>query len=94
MLFLCNIITATAVCISGIIGFVGLVIPHITRMFVGPDHKVLLHVSLIIGAVFLLVMDDIARAATSVEIPLGILTSLIGTPFFAYLIRKTKGGWS
>jgi iron complex transport system permease protein len=63
-------------------------------MFVGPDHKVLLHVSLIIGAVFLLVMDDIARAATSVEIPLGILTSLIGTPFFAYLIRKTKGGWS
>jgi iron complex transport system permease protein len=89
-----TVLTATAVCISGIIGWVGLVIPHIARMFVGPDHKVLLPVSLILGACYLLIMDDIARAATSVEIPLGILTSIIGAPFFGYLIRKTKGGWT
>jgi iron complex transport system permease protein len=61
-------------------------------MLVGPDHKVLLPATLSIGACFLLIVDDIARAATGAEIPLGILTAIIGAPFFAYLIRKTKGG--
>jgi iron complex transport system permease protein len=88
----CTLLSASAVSVSGMIGWIGLVIPHIGRMLVGPDNRVLLPTTLSIGASFLLVIDVIARAATGVEIPLGILTSLIGAPFFAYLIRKTKGG--
>ncbi|NLE89860.1 MAG: iron chelate uptake ABC transporter family permease subunit, partial [Dehalococcoidales bacterium] len=83
----------SAVCVSGIIGWVGLVIPHVGRMLVGPDHKALLPASISIGACYLLVMDNIARTAISAEIPLGILTAVIGAPFFAYLLRRTKGGW-
>ncbi len=94
VIFCATLLTAAAVCISGIVGWVGLVIPHIGRMLVGPDHKVLLPVSLVIGAVFMLVIDDIARTVSSAEIPLGILTAIIGAPFFGYLIRKTRGGWS
>ncbi|WP_020611845.1 FecCD family ABC transporter permease [Sediminispirochaeta bajacaliforniensis] len=94
VIFSVTLMTAASVCISGIIGWVGLVIPHIGRMLVGPDHKVLLPVTLIIGACYLLAMDDIARTVSSAEIPLGILTAIIGSPFFGYLIRKTRGGWS
>lgn len=95
MVILCStLLTASAVCVAGIIGWVGLVIPHIGRMLVGPDHKVLLPVSLVLGAVFLLAMDNIARTIASSEVPLGILTAIIGAPFFGYLIRKTRGGWS
>ena len=89
-----TMITASAVCVSGLIGWVGLIIPHIARMFVGPDHRRLLPATLSIGACYLLVIDDLARTLTSAEIPLGILTAGIGAPFFAYLIRKTKGAWS
>ena len=88
-----TILTASAVCVSGIIGWVGLVIPHIARMIVGPDHCKLLPASLSIGASYLVLIDTVARTASSAEIPLGILTAIIGLPFFAYLIRKTKGGW-
>jgi iron complex transport system permease protein len=88
----CTMLTASAVSVAGVIGWIGLVIPHIGRMMVGPDNRVLLPATLSIGASFLLVIDTVARAATGVEIPLGILTSLIGAPFFAYLIRKTRGG--
>jgi len=88
----CTLLSASAVSVVGMVGWVGLVIPHIGRMLVGPDHKVLLPATLSIGACFLLIVDDIARAATGAEIPLGILTAIIGAPFFAYLIRKTKGG--
>ncbi|ADK82920.1 FecCD family ABC transporter permease [Sediminispirochaeta smaragdinae] len=94
VIFSVTLMTAASVCISGIIGWVGLVIPHIGRMLVGPDHKVLLPVTLIIGAFYLLAMDDIARTVSSAEIPLGILTAIVGSPFFGYLIRKTRGGWS
>ncbi|MCW4010371.1 MAG: iron ABC transporter permease [Candidatus Bathyarchaeota archaeon] len=90
----CTIVTASAVCISGVIGWVGLVIPHIGRMLVGPDYKKLLPVSLLIGASYLLVIDDIARTLISGELPLGILTALVGTPFFGYLLWKAKAGWS
>lgn len=90
----CTIVTAAAVSISGIIGWIGLVIPHITRMIVGPDHKVLLPASIFMGAFFLLLIDDVARAITTVEIPLGILTAIIGAPFFLYLLAKSKEGWS
>jgi iron complex transport system permease protein len=90
----CTIITAASVSISGMIGWVGLVIPHIGRMLVGPDHKKLLPACLSIGAFYLLLVDNIARAALSVEIPLGILTAMVGAPFFIYLLRKNKRGWA
>jgi len=89
-----TIITASAVCISGIIGWVGLVVPHIGRMLVGPDFRKLVPVSAILGASFLLVVDDIARILTATEIPLGILTALVGAPFFAYLLTQKKVGWT
>ncbi|HBC97393.1 MAG TPA: iron ABC transporter permease [Clostridium sp.] len=92
---LCStLMTAGAVSISGMIGWVGLVIPHIARMIVGPNFKILLPASLLIGSIFLLLVDDIARCAFPVEIPLGILTSLIGAPFFIYLLIKGKKGWA
>ncbi len=94
IIILCStLITAAAVSISGMIGWVGLVIPHIARMIVGPNFKVLLPSSLLIGGTFLLLVDDIARCAFSIEIPLGILTSLIGAPFFIYLLIKGRRGW-
>ncbi len=89
-----TMITASAVCISGIIGWVGLVIPHFSRMIVGPDHKALLPASLLLGALYLLAIDDCARMLISTEIPLRILTAIVGAPFFAFLLRKSKVGWS
>ena len=86
-------ITAAAVCIAGLVGWVGLVVPHIARMLVGPDYKKILPVSIMIGAAYLLVVDDIARTLTTAEIPLGILTAIIGAPVFAYLLRFRKVGW-
>jgi iron complex transport system permease protein len=86
--------TAGAVCVSGVIGWVGLVVPHIGRMLVGNDNTVLVPVSLSIGAGYLIIVDNVARTLTGSEIPLGILTSIIGAPFFVYLLKKTKGrGW-
>lgn len=90
----CTMITASAVCISGTIGWVGLVIPHIGRALVGPDHKNLLPVCLLIGAIFLLFIDDIARVAASVEIPIGILTAIVGIPFFIFLLQRGGKGWA
>ena len=90
----CTLLTAAAVSISGIIGWVGLIIPHIARMIVGPDHKKLLPAAISIGAIFLLLIDDVSRAATTVEIPIGILTAIIGAPFFIYLLQKGYEGWS
>ena len=89
-----TVISASAVCVSGIIGWVGLIIPHVGRMMVGPDHRALLPASLALGATYLVLVDNIARTATSAEIPLGILTAIIGAPFFAYLLRRTKGRWT
>jgi iron complex transport system permease protein len=88
-----TVVTAAAVSACGIVGWVGLVIPHVGRMLVGPDHRALLPACLALGAVFLLVIDDLARTLTPQEIPLGILTAVIGAPFFALLLRRTKGGW-
>ncbi|NLA31340.1 MAG: iron ABC transporter permease [Methanomicrobiales archaeon] len=88
-----TVVTASAVCISGIIGWVGLVVPHIGRMLVGPDFRKLIPVSAVLGASFLLIVDDIARTLTAAEIPLGILTALVGAPFFAYLLTRKKVGW-
>jgi iron complex transport system permease protein len=88
----CTVVTASAVSVCGIIGWIGLVVPHVGRMLVGPDHKVLLPASLALGASYLLLIDNLARTLISAEIPLGILTAIIGAPFFGYLLRRTQGG--
>jgi iron complex transport system permease protein len=86
-------ISAAAVCISGIIGWVGLVIPHIGRILVGADNKHLLPVATMVGALYLVSVDTIARTAMETEIPIGILTAMVGAPVFAYLLRKNRPGW-
>jgi iron complex transport system permease protein len=88
-----TLITAACVSVCGIVGWVGLVVPHLGRMLVGPDHRALLPATLSIGATYLLFIDCVARSAVSTEIPLGILTAMIGAPFFGYLLRKTRGSW-
>jgi len=88
-----TLITAAAVSVCGMVGWVGLVIPHLARMIVGPDHRVLLPASLSLGASYLLLIDGIARTASASEIPLGILTAVVGAPFFAWLLRRTGGTW-
>lgn len=90
----CTLLTSAAVSISGIIGWLGLVIPHMTRMIVGPDNKILILASLSLGASFLLLIDNISRAVISIEIPIGILTAVIGVPIFLYLLRKGYSEWS
>ncbi len=89
LLLIVSVIAGTLVAISGSIGFVGLVIPHITRFIFGSDHKIVTPVSFLLGALFLMWMDVIARTLLSPqEIPIGILTSLCGGPFFIYLLRN------
>ena len=90
----CTLVTSAAVSISGIIGWVGLVVPHMTRIIVGPDHKILLPASLSIGASFLLLIDNISRTFISIEIPIGILTAVIGVPIFLYLLRRGYSEWN
>jgi iron complex transport system permease protein len=89
-----TVLTTAAVSLSGMIGWVGLVIPHLTRMIVGPNYKALLPASVILGASYMVLVDDISRSATAGEIPLGILTHLIGAPFFLYLLVRMKQGWA
>lgn len=90
-----SLVTASAVSISGLIAFIGLVIPHITRIIVGPDHRILLPTSIIVGAFFLVVCDAVARVIVSpVELPVGIITALSGGPFFIYLLRKKKESYA
>jgi len=88
-----TLMTAAAVSISGIIGLVGLIVPHLARLLVGPDYTRLIPVSAVLGAVFMLAVDDLARVLFPVEVPLGVVTSIIGTPFFLYLLLNTRKGW-
>ena len=83
--------TAGAVCISGVVGWVGLIIPHIGRMVVGSANKDLMPASCCLGAGFMVIVDTCARCLWASEVPLGILTALIGAPFFVYLLKRTKG---
>ncbi|MDC7226513.1 MAG: iron ABC transporter permease [Spirochaetales bacterium] len=86
--------TAGAVCVSGVIGWVGLIIPHMGRMITGSDNRHLVPFSFSLGGCFLLIVDDISRLISGSELPLGILTAFIGAPFFIYLLKITKGkGW-
>lgn len=90
------ILAATASCVSmcGVVGWVGLLIPHIARMFFGNNNSYVVPVSMSLGASFLVIMDTIARTATAAEIPISILTALIGAPFFIILLKRTGGRWN
>lgn len=84
-----SLLTAAAVSVVGIIGFVGLIVPHLMRLLVGPDHRLLLPVSTLAGAIFLLWSDTLARTLLeSREIPIGVITAFVGAPFFAYLLKS------
>jgi iron complex transport system permease protein len=85
-----SVITAAAVSVSGIIGFVGLIVPHIVRIFMGPKHIKLLPISFIVGGLLMVVCDTIARSIIPQEIPVGIITAILGGPFFIYLLKKRK----
>ena len=92
LIILCStLITASCVMATGIIGWVGLVIPHICRMIVGVDHKRLLPTSFFVGSIFMMLVDILARSLTGAELPISILTALIGAPFFAVLFRRGGG---
>lgn len=98
ILFTGSLLTAAAVSLTGIIGFVGLIVPHIVRLVIGADHRFLIPTSAIVGGLFLLLADTLARTILSPsEIPVGIITAFFGAPFFLFLLKKRKnqvlGGW-
>jgi iron complex transport system permease protein len=84
-----SIITAAGVAVAGVIGFVGLIIPHIMRLIVGPDHRILLPTSALAGSVFLVLADTVARSGPA-EVPVGIVTAAVGAPFFIFLLRRRE----
>lgn len=84
--------TASAVSIAGTIGWIGLIIPHMARFFVGSDNRKLIPYSMLLGSTFLVLVDVLCRTISSAEIPIGIMLSFIGAPFFVYLLRRYKGG--
>jgi len=92
LVFIGALLTSFAVSLSGIIGFVGLVIPHIARMIVGADNKKIIPLATILGGIFLLIADTLTRTVLTHEIPVGILTTLVGGPFFIYIYINNKGG--
>ena len=93
-ILLATIASSLSVVMAGIIGWVGLIIPHIIRMALGPSHKLLIPLSAIVGAIFLLLADSVSRLALSVEIPIGILTSLIGIPIFIIVLKNARSAWN
>ena len=90
LLLLAALITASSVAFAGTIGFVGLIIPHVTRILVGPDHRILIPSSALTGAIFLVWVDALARL---IEVPVGVLTAFCGAPFFIYLLKRGKYGF-
>jgi iron complex transport system permease protein len=94
VIFLATLVTAAVTSVAGIIGWVGLIVPHLVRMMVGVDNRRVVPLSAAMGAGYLILADDLARGlASSFEIPVGIFTSLIGIPFFILLLRKSKRIW-
>jgi iron complex transport system permease protein len=86
-----TLITAAAVCFCGIIGFVGIIIPHAMRLIWGPDHRFLLPLATFAGAIFLILADTAARTMLApTEVPIGVITAFLGAPFFLYLLRQKK----
>ena len=94
VIVLATLLGAITVVLAGMIGWVGLVIPHIARLLFGADNRLLLPASALLGGIYLLLVDGVARLALSVEIPLGILTALIGLPVFAWALRRVQRGWA
>ena len=88
-----TLMTAAAVSISGIIGWIGLVIPHFARLLTGPDFSRLLPVSVLLGAGFLVAVDTLARTMADIEVPLGVLTAFVGTPLFLWQLATARRGW-
>ena len=88
-----TLLTSLVVSISGIIGWVGIVIPHLARLIVGPDFRKLMPASISIGICYLIVIDDLCRTLTSMEIPIGVITGIIGIPLFVYFIYTKKVNW-
>jgi len=94
IIVLVSLIVASQVAVSGLIGWIGLIIPHFTRMLVGPDHQRLLPASALLGGLFVLGLDDLTRSVVRAEVPVGVLTALFGTPMVCFLFWKTQGkGW-
>jgi iron complex transport system permease protein len=93
VIFAATLLTAASVAVAGIIGWIGLVVPHLTRAIVGPNYKILLPTTMLVGGIFLLIVDNFSRLLFSVEIPIGLLTSILGVPFFAFIYRKNMKGW-
>ncbi len=89
-----TLITAAVVAISGVVGWVGLVIPHIARMLVGPSFERLLPAAMLMGAGYLVLVDTLARSLARIEVPIGILTAVVGAPFFLWLLWRGRHGWS
>jgi iron complex transport system permease protein len=90
-----SMLTAAAVSLGGLISFAGLIVPHVARLLLGPDHVRLLPVTALAGAIFLMVADTLARTVFAPsELPVGVLMALLGGPFFLYLLRKTKRGYA
>lgn len=93
-IILATLASSLSVVMAGMIGWVGLIIPHIIRMAVGPSHRLLIPLSAVVGAIFLLLADTVSRLALSVEIPIGILTSLIGIPVFIIVLKNARAAWN
>jgi iron complex transport system permease protein len=89
-----TLVTAASVSVTGVIGWIGLLVPHVARLLVGPDFRRLLPASLVLGAGYLLAVDLVARTIAPIEVPLGILTALIGAPFFLWLLASGRRGWA
>lgn len=85
-----TLMTSASVCLCGVIGWVGLIIPHIVRLLMGPNYRSLLPVSMLTGATFMLAVDDVARVLVAGELPVGVLTALIGAPLFIYMLFKGR----
>lgn len=94
LIFAATLLCSASVAISGIIGWVGLVIPHFARIIIGPNNKNLIPISFLVGAIFLLIMDNASRSLLATEIPIGILTSIVGAPIFIILLLRGKNGWN
>lgn len=93
-ILLATLASSLSVVMAGIIGWIGLIIPHVIRMAIGPSHRVLIPLSAVLGALFLLLADSVSRLALSVEIPIGILTSLIGIPIFVIVLKNARAAWN
>lgn len=93
VIFCSTMLTATAVATCGMIGWVGVTIPHIVRLMVGPNFRSLMPISMLSGGLFLLVVDDICRTVTSAELPVGVVTALVGAPIFLYMMYNGQKGW-